>query len=95
MIRERDLERAFVKHIVRTGGEVRKVKFLDRRGAPDRIVMYPDGELTWVELKREGEDLEPHQKREHKRLEAMGQVVVVVRTREDYEALFPSQEVTK
>lgn len=63
------------------GGEVRKVKWLGRRGAPDRFVMMPWG-CFWVELKRpKGGVLEAHQVREHKRLRKYGQRVEVVNTR--------------
>lgn len=86
---ESDLENAFVKHIVRTGGEVRKVRWIGRQGAPDRLVMYPDGELVWVELKTTTGKLRPAQEREHERLRAMGQTVHVIRTKEDYVKLFP------
>lgn len=86
---ESDLERAFTKHIHRTGGEVRKVKWIGRRGAPDRVVLYPDGELCWVELKTTRGSLRPEQAREHERLRAMGQVVHVVRSKDDYIQMFP------
>lgn len=86
---ESHLERAFVKHIVRTGGEVRKVKWIGRQGAPDRVVLYPDGELTWVELKKSDGALRPGQEREHERLRKMGQTVLVIRTRDEYEKHFP------
>ena len=70
------------------GGEVRKVKWIGRRGAPDRLVMLPphrpDGILmasrctVWVELKAPGAKPKPHQAREHERMRAMGQRVEVI-----------------
>lgn len=86
---ESDLERAFTKHIHRTGGDVRKVKWIGRRGAPDRAVLYPDGEICWVELKTTAGTLTPWQKREHERLRTMGQMVHVIRSKEDYMQIFP------
>lgn len=86
---ESHLERAFVKHIIRTGGEVRKVQWIGRHGAPDRVVLYPDGEITWVELKTTTGALRPGQIREHERLRNMGQHVLVIRTKEEYERHFP------
>jgi len=41
VIRERDIERYLVKTAKALGGEVRKVKWIGRRGAPDRVVMLP------------------------------------------------------
>ena len=59
------------------GGEVRKVRFIGRRGAPDRLVMLP-GRTVWVELKAPGKVAAPHQVREHQRMRRMGQRVEVI-----------------
>jgi hypothetical protein len=40
-MRERDIERQLVKRVKALGGEVRKVQWIGRRGAPDRLVMLP------------------------------------------------------
>ena len=39
--RERDIERHLVRRVKELGGEVRKVQWIGRRGAPDRLVMLP------------------------------------------------------
>jgi hypothetical protein len=87
-LRERDIERHLVARVKELGGEVRKVQWIGRRGAPDRLVMLPPefdgdrqlcpGSATWVELKAPGEKPEPHQLREHERMRKMGQCVVVI-----------------
>ena len=87
-MRERDIEDYLVKRVNAMDGEVRKVKWIGRRGAPDRLVMLPRGRASsgsfsacstlWVELKAPGEKAKPHQAREHERMRAMGQVVVVI-----------------
>lgn len=86
-MREQDIEQYLVRRVKDIGGEVRKVKWIGRRGAPDRVVMLPlpisaaddpVGNLIWVELKAPGEVPEPHQCREHERMRAMGQRVEVV-----------------
>lgn len=41
-MRESDIERHLVKRVKAMGGEVRKVQWVGRRGAPDRLVMLPD-----------------------------------------------------
>jgi len=76
-MRERYIERYLVAQVKQCDGEVRKVKWIGRRGAPDRIVMLP-GRTVWVELKAPGEKCRPHQLREHERMRRMGQRVVVV-----------------
>lgn len=96
-IRERDIERHLVKRVKELGGEVRKVQWIGRRGAPDRLVMLPYqwhgpaayfvGRCFWVELKAPGKKAEPHQVREHERMRAMGQRVVVIDSIEGVEEL--------
>lgn len=77
MTRESDIESYLVERVRDMQGEVRKVKWLGRHGAPDRIVMVP-GRTLWVELKAPGKKAKPHQVREHERMRRMGQHVVVV-----------------
>jgi len=76
-MRERDIERTLVGAIQALGGEVRKVQWIGRRGAPDRVVML-GGRTIWVELKRPGEEPSSWQEREHGRMQAMGQRVLVI-----------------
>ncbi len=85
MTRERDIESYLVERVKALGGEVRKVQWVGRKGAPDRLVMLPcryaefgTGSCLWVELKAPGEKVKPHQQREHERMRAMGQRVVVI-----------------
>lgn len=99
---EADVEARLVKRVEELGGEVRKVKWIGRRGAPDRLVMLPQhfngdfyiGRTTWVELKRPGlaatfpkNAHERQQHREHERMRAMGQRVVVIDSIEGVEEL--------
>jgi hypothetical protein len=91
-ILERDVEKYLVERAKALGGECRKVKWLGRSGAPDRIVMLPwlnpaspaevrhtgPTQTIWIELKAPGKTPEPHQLREHERMRKMGQRVEVV-----------------
>jgi len=94
-MRESEIERYLVRRVKELGGEVRKVKWIGRRGAPDRIVMLPDKNgkwaweprSCWVELKATGKKPEPHQLREHERMRRMGQRVEVIDSIEGVEAL--------
>lgn len=94
-MRESKIEGYLVRRVKELGGEVRKVQWLGRRGAPDRVVMLPSvGEphsgftnAIWVELKSPGKKPEPHQSREHKRMRDMGQCVVVIDSIEGVEGL--------
>lgn len=79
VIRERDIEKYLVKRVKELGGEVRKVKWIGRRGAPDRVVGLPgERRPIFVEIKRPGEGLTAAQAREHKRLEKLGFEIDVV-----------------
>lgn len=80
-MKESEIERHLCEQVHQWGGEVRKLKWINRRGAPDRIVMM-QGKTIFVELKAPGEKPKPHQIREHKRLHAMGQKVFVIDTKE-------------
>ena len=72
-MRESEIEKYLVDLIVKCGGETRKIKWINRRGAPDRLVWVPWWSFPRLaELKRPGKKLEPHQRREHKRLRKMG-----------------------
>lgn len=76
---ERVVELHLVKRVKALGGEIRKVQWIGRRGAPDRFVMLPAPAAgAWVELKRPGGRAEAHQLREHERLRRYGQVVLVL-----------------
>lgn len=99
-IRERDIERYLVKRAKELGGEVRKVQWIGRRGAPDRIVMLPDTTILegihlikcsntfWVELKAPGKKATAAQRREHDRMQRMGQRVEVIDSFEGVDGLF-------
>jgi hypothetical protein len=87
-VRESVIEKHLVKRVKELGGEVRKVQWIGRRGAPDRLVMLTRRMLTvWVELKATGVKPETHQLREHERMRAMGQRVVVIDSIEGVEEL--------
>jgi len=60
-MKERDIEKHLVKRVKQLGGEVRKVQWVGRVGAPDRLVMLPERHWVlidsavvgtiWIELK--------------------------------------------
>lgn len=101
-MRERDIEKYLVRRVKELGGEVRKVQWVGRQGAPDRLVMMPDpgpgngvfNNTWWVELKNPdtiktfpANAHERAQKREHDRMRKLGQRVVVIGTREQVDEL--------
>lgn len=95
-MRESKVEGYLKRRVKETGGSIRKVKWLDRRGAPDRLAWWPfDGKRrdAFVETKRPGKDAEAYQAREHARLRAGGFRVFVIDTLEGVDAFI--LEMTK
>lgn len=91
-VNERDIERALVRRVAQVGGAVRKVQWLGRRGAPDRLVLLPSHAWhapLWVELKAPGKAPTRQQLHEHAVLRAMGQRVTVIDSLGAIEELFP------
>lgn len=87
-MRERDVEKHLVRCAKKRGGEVRKVKWIGRHSAPDRVLFMPSGALFWVELKAPGKRANPAQAREHKRLWKLGHRVLVLDTVEKVDDFF-------
>lgn len=77
-LRESDIETYLVQQWECAGGEVRKVKWIGRHSAPDRMLLAPNGIIIFVELKKPHEVVTAKQKREHARLTAVGQKVYVI-----------------
>lgn len=85
-MRESTVEAYLVERVEATGGMIRKLRWVGRKGAPDRIVIY-DRLLVFVELKTAGGKLAPCQKREIKRLERYHMPVRVIDTIRGVDAL--------
>ena len=83
---ERVIEAHLVKRVAQLGGHAYKFVSPGRVGVPDRMVLLPN-RLTFVELKATGQKPKPHQLREHERMRALGQTVVVIDSIEQIEAL--------
>jgi hypothetical protein len=99
-VRESAVEKCLVDRVKALGGECRKVQWIGRVGAPDRLVMLPPGHAmgtlqnlptrtVWCEMKRPKKDAEEHQAREHKRMREMGQQVLVIDSKALVDLHFP------
>lgn len=87
-MKESVVEQYLVKRIRELGGECVKVQFPGRTGAPDRLVLLPKTAI-WVETKSPTGVLKAHQRRVHARMQEFGLVVLVLRSIEEVDALFP------
>lgn len=85
-MRESQVEAHLKKLAKQHGGSTRKVKWIGRHGAPDRLVLLP-GKFFFVEIKRPGKDAEAHQTREHLHLYRSGIPVYMADTLERVEGL--------
>lgn len=86
-MRERDIEQHLVKRVKALGGEIRKVNWVGRANAPDRLVLLPERRSIWVELKAPGKKPTAQQIREHNRMRRMGELVEVIDSLEAVEEL--------
>lgn len=77
-MRESLIEKYLVIRVKLLGGEVRKLKWIGRAHAPDRLVLVPEQAPFMVELKATGIAPRAGQVREHLRLKRLGLRVEVV-----------------
>ncbi len=78
-MREKDIEKVLVDEVKRLGGRAYKWVSPGNAGVPDRIVIFPDREPVFVELKTDTGTLTALQKVQIDRLQALGQLVYIVR----------------
>ena len=78
-----------VARIRALGGDVRFAAWIGRKDCPDCRIMLPS-RLCWVETKAKNEKPRPSQEREHARMRTLGEIVLVITTKEDVDREFPS-----
>jgi hypothetical protein len=87
MPRKEELNEAYlIRRVKETKGETRKVKWVGRRGAPDRLCAWPTrGTHAFVEVKEISQPwgLQDHQLREHNFMRSSGMNVAVLSTKEE------------
>ena len=84
---EKQIERRFCNRIRDSGGLSWKFTSPGHAGVPDRIVLFQQGRICFVEFKRPGGRPRPLQEKMHKKLRYMGFPVYVVSTYDDVEDL--------
>ena len=98
---EAKIENYLVARCEAAGALVRKLSYVGRRGASDRMVVWPGknfqgvlfrldhpgfAQIDFVELKAFGKKPDPHQEREHQRLRELGANVHVIDSKEAVDA---------
>lgn len=88
-MKESIVEDYFTNRILALGGETRKLKWIGRNHAPDRMVLLEGAQPCLAELKAPGKKPRPGQVREHERLRKYGYRVLVIDTHELVDQYFP------
>ena len=86
-MREKDIEKKFVKSVRQKGGIAPKFISPGFDGMPDRIVLLPGRHFGFVELKRPGEKPRPLQMARHRLLNKLGFPVYVLDNPDDIEKI--------
>lgn len=79
MMKEKGIEKILVDEVRKLGGRAYKWVSPGNDGVPDRIVIFPDQQPIFVELKSEKGRLTALQELQIKRLRELGQCVAVIR----------------
>lgn len=77
-MREKQIEQRLVKAVKALNGMCPKLVSPGTDGMPDRLVLLPDGKLSFVEVKAPGKKPRLLQARRHEQLRQLGFLVVVL-----------------
>lgn len=83
VIKERMLERHFSHTCKQMRVLTLKLNVVGQRGWPDRVVILPNRQVFWVELKTVVGRVSPMQQHIHEQLRDAGHIVLVLRTKEE------------
>lgn len=86
-MREKEVEKKFVKAVKSEGGVCWKFTSPETAGVPDRIVLMPEGRIAFVEVKAPGEKPRKLQLSRHRLLRRLGFKVYVLEALEDIEKI--------
>ena len=77
-MREKSLERKLGQEVARMGGIALKFVSPGMAGVPDRLLLFPEGKIAFVEVKAPGKRPTPLQRLRHERFRDLGFRVFVV-----------------
>ena len=81
-MREANVERKLVREVREAGGLALKFVSPGLAGVPDRLVLLPEGKISFVEMKAPGKKPGPLQRLRHEQLRDLGFRVYVVDSEE-------------
>lgn len=79
---EKDIERKLVEYVQQNGGLCIKLLTYQFIGLPDRMCLFPNGKIIFVELKTTGKKPKKIQIVVHNKLKSLGFRVEVIDTKE-------------
>jgi hypothetical protein len=77
-MREKAIERKLVQSVTHMGGLALKFTSPGLAGVPDRLLLFPEGKIAFVEMKAPGKQPTPLQRLRHAQLRNLGFRVYVV-----------------
>lgn len=77
-MREKTLERKLVEAVTRMGGLALKFTSPGMAGVPDRLLLFPNGKIAFVEMKAPGKQPTKLQRLRHAQLRNLGFRVYVI-----------------
>lgn len=89
---EKSTEKRLVTEVERVGGWCLKLPAIHNAGLPDRLCLFPGGEVVFVELKAFGKKPRKIQTLMHQKLKAMGFRVEVIDTPEQIKKIIKEYE---
>ena len=93
-MREKEIEQQFARSVKKRGGIALKFVSPSFDGMPDRLVLFPEGRVGFVEVKAPGKKPRPLQISRHRLLRKMGFQVYVLDAREQIEVIIDEIRTT-
>jgi len=81
-MKESQIEKKLKDKVEAIGGKCMKFVSPGMRGVPDRICLFPGGQVVFVETKAPGEKPRPLQKKRHDELKQLGFKVLIIDSEE-------------
>ena len=92
---ERDIEARLVRGVKALGGRCYKFVSPGNVGVPDRIAIFPGGDVVFIELKTETGKIRPSQDVQIARLRGLGARVVVLHGKDEVDEFLEYQRLRK
>ena len=91
-VKENVIEGYLRDRVKSVGGRAYKFISPGNSGVPDRLVLLPGGRCIFVELKAPGKEPTPIQLLQHKKLRALGFIVLVIDSKEKVDEFIKAYE---